>query len=92
MEELRILDLKLKNALPDFDESDGYSLARKNLMIEERRMQLREAHAWVEKTRKIPHEYVYRLENLYHLKLRYTEKTRNELLNEKISFLEKLIL
>jgi hypothetical protein len=92
MEELRILDLKLKNALPDFDESDGYSLARKNLMIEERRMMLKEAHDLVESSRNRKYEYVQRLENLYRMKQQYTEKTRNELLNEKISLLEKLVL
>jgi hypothetical protein len=92
MEELRILDMKLKNALPDFDDSDGYSLARKNLMIEERRMMLKEAHDLVEASRNRKHEYIQRLENLYRMKQQYTEKTRNELLNEKISLLEKLVL
>lgn len=85
------LNEKLKNALPDFDESDGYSLARKNLMIEERRMQLREVQALVEQSRTRPHEYVQRLEQLYRLKRGYTEKTRTELLREKIELLEKLV-
>lgn len=85
------INLKLKNALPDFDESDGYALARKNLMIEERRMHLREAEARVKQYRNKPHEYVQQLERLYQLKRGYTEKTRRELLNEKIELLEKLV-
>lgn len=84
------INLKLKNALPDFDESDGYALARKNLMIEERRMQLRAVQDRVKKSSSL-HERANNLEDLYRMKRAYTEKTRRELLNEKISLLEKLV-
>ena len=92
MEELRLLDMKLKNALPDFDESDGLSIARKNLMIEERRARIKEAEKRVEQTQNRPYEHVQCLESLYRMKLDYTEKTRNELMTEKIELLKKLVL
>ena len=92
MEELRILDMKLKNALPDFDESDGLSIARKNLMIEERRARIKDAEKLVEQSKNRPWDHVQCLERLYRLKLEYTEKKRNELITEKIELLKKLVL
>ena len=92
MEELRLLDMKLKKALPDFDESDGLSIARKNLMIEERRARIKDAEKLVEQSKNRGYEHMQRLEQLYRLKLEYTEKTRNELMTEKIELLKKLVL
>ena len=91
MEELNILDLKLYHALPDIDESDLRAVARRNLMLEERRYALKEAEQLANEAKDRPREYIQRLENLYRLKLEYTEKTRSQILAEKIQLLEKLV-
>ncbi len=105
LEELRIIDIKLKNPLPNFDtptnatEVEKHDLIlKKHIAIYERKLKIHNIIQTIKSIReqyanspqdlhKIP-SYMNLLTELLRLKEEYTEKTKQELIEEKVKILE----